>query len=106
MKSHILFTAAALVCGVAFAQAPAEPPQNQAEPSTSSIFEKLDADKDGKVTQAEAQAHPVVAQSFASADRNADGAISLEEFSSAFTTTRTPPAGPPPSAPPAIPPPQ
>ncbi len=95
MKSHILFTAAALVCGVAFAQAPAEPPQNQAAPSTSSIFEKLDADKDGRVTQAEAQAHPVVAQSFANADRNADGAISLEEFSSAFTT-RTPAASPPP----------
>jgi EF hand len=103
VKSHFLFTAAALVCGVALAQAPAEPPQNQAAPSTSGIFEQLDVNKDGRGSEQEAQAHPVVAQSFANADKNADGGITLEEFSSAFTT-RTPAETPPPSASPAPPP--
>jgi Ca2+-binding EF-hand superfamily protein len=99
VKSHLLFTAAALACAAAFAQAPAEPPQNQAEPSTSAIFDGLDSNKDGRISSDEAQAHPVVSQSFGTADKNGDGAITLEEFNSSFTT-RTP-AAPPPSVPPA-----
>jgi len=41
-------------------------------------FEMLDADKDGKLTQAELDAHK--AQEFAKADVNADGMLSSEEM--------------------------
>ena len=43
------------------------------------MFETIDADKDGKVTLAEIQAHR--AAEFAAADTNGDGAISPEELS-------------------------
>ncbi len=41
-------------------------------------FEALDADKDGKLTQAELDAHKV--QEFAKADTNGDGKLSSEEM--------------------------
>jgi Ca2+-binding EF-hand superfamily protein len=59
----------------------------------SSAFNSLDADKDGKISEAEAQASRVVAQSFSQADANHDGVISREEFGSAFTMSA--PASPP-----------
>ena len=44
----------------------------------------LDANKDGKVTQAEAQKNAAVAQMFAQADKNKDGSLSKAEFEAAF----------------------
>jgi Ca2+-binding EF-hand superfamily protein len=63
----------------------------------SSAFNSLDTDKDGKISQSEAAASRVVAQSFAQADANHDGAISREEFGAAFTMSA--PAAPPPLPP-------
>jgi len=48
------------------------------------VFTALDANKDGKVTQAEAQKNPVVTQMFAQADKNKDGGLSKDEFMAAF----------------------
>ena len=48
------------------------------------VFAALDANKDGKVTQAEAQKNTAVAQMFAQADKNKDGSLSKAEFEAAF----------------------
>ncbi|MES2253517.1 MAG: EF-hand domain-containing protein [Pseudomonadota bacterium] len=48
------------------------------------VFTALDANKDGKVTQAEAQKNPAVMQMFTQADKNKDGSLSKEEFQAAF----------------------
>lgn len=48
------------------------------------VFTALDANKDGKVSQAEAQRNVMVSQSFAAADKNKDGSLSKDEFGAAF----------------------
>jgi hypothetical protein len=104
----LLVTVTTLACGAAFAQD--EPAQTQAaDDSTSSIFTQLDANKDGSISNDEAQASPVVARSFAKADANGDGSISRDEFMSSFTTRAPASAAPPPAEsapPPTVPPPQ
>jgi EF hand domain-containing protein len=87
MKLHVMLTAvgAAVLCTDALAQTPAPAPQASAAPaSMSSAFSSLDANRDGRISEAEAQAVPVVARNFKDADANHDGAITPEEFSSAF----------------------
>jgi len=48
------------------------------------VFTALDANKDGKVSQAEAQRNTQVAQNFALADKDHDGFLSKDEFTAAF----------------------
>ncbi len=48
------------------------------------VFSALDTNKDGKVSQAEAQRNTIVSQGFADADRNHDGFLSKDEFVAAF----------------------
>ena len=95
MKTYIAFLAAALVSTAAFAQqepkdppastnAATTPPPASVSPGLSEIFDKLDTNHDGKLSQEEAQAAPTVATNFAAADRDHDGAVSKEEFLSAF----------------------
>lgn len=48
------------------------------------VFTALDANKDGKVSQAEAQRNVMVSQNFAAADTNKDGSLSKDEFAAAF----------------------
>lgn len=48
------------------------------------VFTALDANKDGKVTKAEAQKNPMVMQMFDQADKNKDGSLSKDEFAAAF----------------------
>jgi Ca2+-binding EF-hand superfamily protein len=48
------------------------------------VFAALDANKDGKISKAEAQKNPAVAQMFDQADKNKDGFLSKEEFEAAF----------------------
>ena len=111
MKYHLMFLGTALVCAGAMAQSQSAPPTQsepptqsapptendaQASASMSSIFDSLDANKDGKISQDEAQGQPVVSQNFAKADANKDGAITREEFTSAFTA-RSPNSAPPPA---------
>ena len=102
MKLKLMLSVAALACGTAFAQDQAAPDQTTAaaDDSTSSIFQQLDTNQDGRISAEEAQASPVVSRSFAKADANGDGAITREEFMASFTTRApgaTPPAVPPPN---------
>lgn len=48
------------------------------------VFTALDANKDGKVSQAEAQRNMMVSQDFTDADKNHDGFLSKDEFLAAF----------------------
>jgi hypothetical protein len=48
------------------------------------VFTALDANKDGKVTQAESQRNVLVSQNFTAADKNSDGSLSKDEFTAAF----------------------
>ena len=48
------------------------------------VFTALDANKDGKVSQAESQRNVMVSQNFAAADKNSDGSLSKDEFAAAF----------------------
>jgi hypothetical protein len=103
MKRLFALTAAALLATFAFAQGePTPPPDTTQQPpssgtppattqppattpeSSSSVFDSLDANKDGNVGKDEAQAHPTVAQHFANADANGDGTLSRAEFAATF----------------------
>jgi hypothetical protein len=98
MKTYIALVTAALVSTAAFAQQepqnppPASPnaansqPPASVSPGLSEIFDKLDTNHDGKLSQEEAQAVPAVATNFGAADRDHDGTISKEEFLTAFKT--------------------
>lgn len=48
------------------------------------VFAALDINKDGKVSQAEAQRNTMVSQGFADADKNNDGYLSKDEFVAAY----------------------
>ena len=104
MKSSITCFAVALLAGTAFAQqqqprSDTPPPPSattqaqesqapsQAGPTAAdiaAIFDKLNTSHTGKMTKAEAQAHPTVAANFESADTNHDGVLSKDEFLAAF----------------------
>lgn len=92
MTRFLTFTAAALLSSFAIAQGQTPQPGETAPlPATApqqsgSVFDALDANQDGNIAQTEAQAHPTVAEHFASADTNGDGALSREEFAAAFKT--------------------
>ncbi len=104
MKSSIAFTLAAVLSSGAFAQqqppASTQPPPSTPPPGSTAtqetqpsaaqtanleaIFDKLNVSHTGKMTKAEAQAHPTVAANFDAADANHDGVVTKEEFLAAF----------------------
>ena len=104
MKSLIAFTLAAVLSGTALAQQQPRtytpppqstaPPANTASPQAPSasartaqlgaIFDQLNTSHTGKLTRAEAQAHPTVAANFDAADTNHDGVLTKDEFLAAF----------------------
>ena len=51
---------------------------------TAAVFAALDANHDGKISQAEAQKNAAVLQMFAEADKDHDGFLSKAEFDAAF----------------------
>ena len=65
--------------GIAFMFATAAQAQDAAL-----VFAALDTNKDGRVSQAEAQRNTMVSQGFADTDKNRDGFLSREEFVAAF----------------------
>jgi Ca2+-binding EF-hand superfamily protein len=106
-RSSLGIAAVALLSAAAFAQT--EAPQTQGQTANqSSAFQILDADRDGRISNTEAQAAPVVARSFGVADKDGDGSLSQDEFNSSFTTAPPAPRPSAPSAPsePTPPPPQ
>lgn len=60
-------------------EAAAQPAQAAAAPAKKS-WADVDADKDGKLTRAEADTVPALAQVFAQADGDADGALTADEY--------------------------
>ena len=99
MKSSIALTLTltAVLSSAAFAQQtqpsatpPASTARQESTPSAApamdlgSIFDRLNTSHTGKMTKAEAQAHPTVAQNFDSADTDHDGVLTKEEFLAAF----------------------
>ena len=92
MKGLVTLAVAALLSTAALGQSETPPPPQPSttppatSPQAGSIFDTLDADRNGSIVQQEAQAHPTVAQHFTTADANADGNLSREEFAAAFKT--------------------
>jgi hypothetical protein len=103
MKSLIGFMLLTVLSSAAFAQqppgsmhnpSPAEPPASTSmkqtppaaaqAPDLNAIFDKLNVSHTGKLTKAEAQAHPTVAANFDAADTDHDGVVSKDEFLAAF----------------------
>ena len=48
------------------------------------VFAALDTDRNGSISQMEAQRNQTVAANFTAADTNNDGVLSREEFNAAF----------------------
>ena len=72
MWKCLMFVPALLVASAAMAQ------------DTATVFAALDADRNGSVSQAEAQKNAAVSANFAAADTNSDGSLSRAEFDAAF----------------------
>ena len=82
MQKQTLFTsltlAAMVAAGLSTAALAQDAPPPPPEPELGMDFEALDADKDGKVTEAEIAA--AMAAKLAAADTNKDGKLSAEEL--------------------------
>ncbi|HXS06172.1 MAG TPA: EF-hand domain-containing protein [Rhizomicrobium sp.] len=72
MKPYYILGAALLLATPTMAQ------------DTAAVFAALDANHDGKISQAEAQKNAAVLQMFAQADKDHDGFLSKAEFDAAF----------------------
>ncbi|HEV7609815.1 MAG TPA: hypothetical protein VGO61_20940 [Steroidobacteraceae bacterium] len=87
MKTSILWAgaAAALLSVGAFAQSPPADPATQPaqESQRGATFESLDANSDGKISKAEAEANASVSAQFSKYDQNGDGFIERQEVNSA-----------------------
>jgi Ca2+-binding EF-hand superfamily protein len=95
LKQYLALATAALLSASALAQ---EPGQAARTP-----FDMLDADRSGSINVQEARAHPTVSENFTEADRDADGALTRNEFNAAFTSTQ-PQRQPEPQQPESLPP--
>ncbi|MBL6081442.1 EF-hand domain-containing protein [Belnapia sp. T18] len=93
IRSALLGTALAAVALPALAQ-PTPPPPG----GPPGMFARIDANGDGRITQEEGWSF--VQARFAEADRNKDGALALEEATSARLMPPPPAAGAPPAPPP------
>ena len=76
MKTVLVLSIAIVLTGAALAPAMAQ--------DAGLVFTALDTNKDGKISKAEAQKNPAVAQMFDQADKNKDGNLSKDEFMAAF----------------------
>lgn len=83
MKLDKPIALALAVLGLVAAHAMAQKNQEPAPASSKEVvaqFDRLDADKDGHVSTAEAQQLNGLPESFAKADRNGDGRLDVAEF--------------------------
>ncbi len=73
---------AALVAAPLHAQMPQQPAQEPMKPEAA--FQRADTNADGRLSKEEAARMPAIGAKFAELDKNKDGFLSLDEFSSAF----------------------
>jgi len=68
----------------------ATPPKPAATPaeSAASVFKRLDANQDGRISRDEAARMPALAERFDQLDKDKDGTISADEFSAGFDTVK------------------
>ena len=112
MKKLLLSIAALTLAAGAFAQAPTTPaagataPAKMAQPAAEKgkRFQKIDTNKDGMISRAEAAGNPRLAKKFDAMDANKDGQLSKDELKAykvahkgegkGKTTSTTPAAAP------------
>jgi EF hand len=75
------------------ADPPKAPAQQMAQGMTDkaaaeAAFVRADADKDGKLSKAEASGLPAIAQRFEDLDKDRDGNLSMPEYMAAFGATK------------------
>ena len=72
MLKYLIIASASVIATTALAQ------------DTAAVFAALDTDKNGSISEMEAQRNAFVTESFAFADSDSDGALSREEFDAAY----------------------
>jgi hypothetical protein len=90
-KTPLFTTVAALIPLAGFAAQDARTPNPRAtDPRTpasgSASFEALDANKDGRISMAEASVDPKLVEAFSTADKNGDGYLDATEYAHAMKT--------------------
>lgn len=81
MRKTMTLAAAAALAALPLAHALAQPGPGSGPRGPERMFERLDTDRDGRVTREEAMAR--LAERFAQADADRDGGVSLAEFQAA-----------------------
>lgn len=74
----LVLLAACVACGSAVAQSPADRGTDMDKPHANASFRKLDKNRDGRISQAEAAADSTIVWS--SADANGDGYLDSQEW--------------------------
>jgi Ca2+-binding EF-hand superfamily protein len=84
-------TAVTLASFVLASVAVAQPGRNQApDPQPEQVFQRADADKDGKLSRREAASIPEISARFDELDKDRDGALTFEEFLTGYGMKRKP----------------
>ena len=88
-KLVISLSALALAASAQAADASKDAPAASAKDSAAiqAAFKRADANGDGKLSREEAVSLPAVAEKFTQLDKDADGFISAEEFTTGVTTS-------------------
>lgn len=86
-RSLTIAAVLALASGLALAQNTQPAPKGGAQDRAAleAAFSRADANTDGKLSKEEAARMPAIATKFADLDKDKDGFLSVEEFSSGYT---------------------
>lgn len=89
MKQSIILAATLLLAGTAFAQQGEQGGRPEGsgsgqQGSGAALFDRFDTDKDGRISQQEAQINQTLVTNFSTADANSDGYLTRQEFGATF----------------------
>jgi Ca2+-binding EF-hand superfamily protein len=91
---YLGLTLGTLLAAGALAQA-----QSPAPGQPASVFDTIDADRNGSISIEEAKVSAVLTENFAAADTDGDNVLTRQEFDASFTTAQPQPAMPSPADP-------